>query len=56
MRRKSSRVGIRPLTLAISTARVVLVLEVAQDLGDAEDADRDGDEVQPVGIARGCRR
>ena len=56
MRRKSSRVGIRPVTLVISTARVVLVLEIAQDLGDAEDADRDGDEVQPVGIFADAER
>ena len=28
---------------------IVLVLEVAQDLGDAEHADRDGDEIEPVG-------
>ena len=47
---KSSRVGNRPLTLAISTRACRLALEVAQDFGDAEDADRDRDEVQPIGI------
>ena len=28
---------------------VVLVLEIAQDLGDAEHADRDRDEIEPIG-------
>jgi hypothetical protein len=51
MRRKSSRVGIRPVTLADHHDALILVFEVAQDLGDAEDTDRHRNEVEPVGIA-----
>ena len=34
----------------------LLALEIAQDFGDAEDADGDGDEVQPVGIFADAER
>ena len=46
MRRKSSLVSQRPLHLLGHQDRVVALLEVADDLGDAEQADGQGHEVQ----------
>ncbi len=46
----------QPADLPDQHRALVLVLEIAQDLGDAEHADRDGDEVQPVGIFADAER
>ena len=49
MRRRSSRVGIRPVTSSPSRVAGLLVLEVAQDLGDAEQPIATATKSMPVG-------
>ncbi len=56
MRCQSSRVGNKPVTFLIAALRVALVLEIGDDLAEAEHAHGDDDEADAVGELRQAER